>query len=97
MRLGHKSAPADDDGFCPEWTSNGKVQVPVRRYVPVLPFSRDQQRWLAVRRARVYYRLVLGQPHPDELAAVLMENLPEDLARELVDELRLDLRPPPLP
>jgi hypothetical protein len=29
---------------------------------------------------------VLGQPHPDELVEVLMENLPEQLAHELVDE-----------
>jgi hypothetical protein len=93
VRLGRDSAPADDAGFRPEWIAGGNDAVHLRRYVPVLPFSRDEQRWAAVRRARVYYRLVLGQPHPDELVEVLMENLPEQLARELADELRLDLRP----
>ena len=41
----------------------------------------------------MYYRMVLGQPNPDELVEVLMENMPESMARELVEELRLDLRP----
>jgi hypothetical protein len=95
VRLGRDGAPADDAGFQPEWIAGGNDAVHLQRYVPVLPFSRDEQRWAAVRRARVYYRLVLGQPHPDELVEVLMENLPEQLAHELADELRLDLRPRP--
>jgi hypothetical protein len=66
-----------------------------RRHVPTPPFSRDSVRFEQVRRARVYYRLVLGQPNPDELVAVLMENMPLSMARELVEELRLDLRPRP--
>jgi hypothetical protein len=93
VRLGRDSAPTDDTGFRPEWIADGNEAVHLQRYVPVPPFSRDEQRWAAVRRARVYYRLVLGQPHPDELVEVLMENLPEQLAHELADELRLDLRP----
>jgi superfamily II DNA or RNA helicase len=93
IHLGHQAAPTDDDGFCPEWTTNSNGNVPIRRYVPVLPFSRDAQRWSNVCRARVYYRLVLGQPNPEDLVQILMENLPETVARKWSDDLRLDLRP----
>jgi hypothetical protein len=41
----------------------------------------------------LFYRLVLGQPNPDELVEVLKENIDEKTARELVNELRLDLKP----
>jgi hypothetical protein len=95
IRLGRERAPSDDEGFRPEWVPERDGEVQMQRYVPVLPFSRDHQRWLAVKRARVFYRLVLGQPNPDELVEVLKENIDETTAWELVDELRLDLRPRP--
>jgi hypothetical protein len=93
VRLGHLDAPLDDEGFQPEWVSTRNGAIRVQRYVPMLPLSRDVQQFRDVTSARVYYRLVLGQPHPDELVRVLMENLREERAHELVDELRLDLRP----
>jgi Helicase conserved C-terminal domain len=77
--------------FVPEW--GFPVPFGIERHVPAPPYSRDGVRFEQVRRARVYYRMVLGQPNPDELVEVLMENMPESMARELVEELRLDLRP----
>jgi len=79
------------DDFVPEWVFPGPFGI--ERHVPTPPYSRDSVSFEQVRRARVYYRMVLGQPNPDELVDVLMENMPESMARELVEELRLDLRP----
>ena len=90
--LGEGSAAGNAVGdFAPEWVFPGPFGI--ERHVPAPPYSRDGVRFEQARRARVYYRMVLGQPNPDELVEVLMENMPESMARELVEELRLDLRP----
>jgi hypothetical protein len=95
FRLGEAEHPTADIGdFVPEWVFPGPFVT--ERHIPTPPFSRDGVRFEQVRRARVYYRMMLGQPNPDELVAVLMENMPEAMARELVEELRLDLRPRPI-
>ena len=70
-----------------------RILSSLERHIPMPPFSRDAVRFEQVRRARVYYRMVLGQPNPAELVAVLMENMPQAMALELVEELQLDLRP----
>ena len=92
LRLGRAAAPDDDIGYRPEWTA-GDSDDGIERCVPVLSFSRDYKRFLDVQRSRVYYRLVLGQPHPDELVEILKQNLDPELAQRLVDELRIDLSP----
>jgi hypothetical protein len=94
LRLGEAEHPNSDvSDFVPEWVFPGPFAI--ERHVPTPPYSRDSVRFEQVKRARVYYRMVLGQPNPDELVAVLMENMPETMARDLVEELRLDLRPRP--
>jgi hypothetical protein len=80
------------DGFAPEWHYRGDHTV--RRTAPILAYSRDYERFLRVRRARIYYRLVLGQPNPQELVEAVMAAIPVDTAERLLqDGLALDLRP----
>ena len=94
LRLGEAEHPSSDvSDFVPEWVFPGPFVI--ERHVPTPPYSRDSVRFEQVRRARVYYRMVLGQPNPDELVAVLMENMPESMARDLVERAALDLRPRP--
>jgi hypothetical protein len=92
LQQGRAAAPADDIGFRPEWTASVDDDG-IDRHIPVLSFSRDYQRFLDVQRSRVYYRLVLGQPYPDELVEILMQNLDEQLVDQLVEELRINLSP----
>jgi hypothetical protein len=85
-------ADGDHDGFEPEWHYDGDHSV--RRIAPILAYSRDHQRFLRVERARIYYRLVLGQPNPQELVEAVMAAIPIQTAKELLDDgLALDLRP----
>lgn len=84
-----------DGDFSPEWVFEGPSRV-----TPVVPLpwsSRDGEHYRRVLDARVYYRLVLGQPNPDELVQVLMASLSPELARSVMDDLRIDLRPRPRP
>jgi hypothetical protein len=87
-RLGHH-------GFAPEWhyRPDGADQV-VRRIAPVLSYSRDDSQFMRVEKARVYYRLVLGQPNPEELVEAVIAAIPfSDAERLLNDNVVLDLTP----
>jgi hypothetical protein len=79
-------------GFRPEWVLDG-ARHKIRRLVPVPAYSRDHQRFARVSRARVYYRLVLGQPNPNELVETIMSTLPADEAERLRPRLALNLSP----
>ena len=62
--LGEGSAAGNAVGdFVPEWVFPGPFGI--ERHVPAPPYSRDGVRFEQVRRARVYYRMVLGQPNPE--------------------------------
>jgi hypothetical protein len=85
----------DHSGLRPEWVYAGPHTI--RRIAPLPAYSRDHQRLMRVQRARVYYRLVLGQPNADELVEAVRAAIPIELAQELVrDGLALDLSPRPV-
>lgn len=79
-------------GFAPEWHYSDDG-FNVRRTALVYAYSRDQERLERIQLARIYYRLVLGQPDPAELVEVLMETIPPAEAEEHVRSLALDLSP----
>ena len=82
----------DTRGFAPEWHYRDDGFT-VSRIAPVYPYSRDQERLERIRRARIYYRLGLGQPDPAELVEVLTETIPPAEAEVHVRSLALDLSP----
>jgi len=85
----------DPDGFRPEWVLPGGSHR-IKRVAPMLAYSRDDQRFERVQRARVYYRLVLGQPNPQELVEAVMTAIPVDVAKHLLEDgLALNLQPKP--
>jgi hypothetical protein len=88
-----RDATGDVDGFSPEWVLQGPHKI--KKVAPVLAYSRDHERFERVRKARVFYRLVLGQPNPEELVEAMMETMTLDDARVFLDDfdLALDLRP----
>lgn len=85
----------DPAGFAPEWHYTRADGATVTRTAPVFAYSRDQERLKRIQSARIYYRLVLGQPDPAELVEVLMETIPEEEAEQHVASLALDLAPQP--
>ncbi len=78
----------------PYWIFEGPYKI--ERHVPVLPLSREIERYDRLRKSLAAYRLVFGQPRQEDLVAYLTDRLsPEELARRM-SLLRIDLSPPPL-
>ncbi len=79
----------------PYWVFPGDHHI--ERVVPNLPLSREIGRLSALRRSVAAYRLVIGQPRQDDLLQWLASRYSEDELRDLQEELRIDLAPPPAP
>ncbi|MEC7948959.1 MAG: helicase-related protein, partial [Myxococcota bacterium] len=65
----------------------------VERRVPIVPLSREAQRYQALKRSLVLYRLAFGQPRQDDLVNWLQQQLGDEAAG-LVEGWRIDLRAP---
>ena len=83
----------DRGGLLPYWVYECEDGFQVERYVPALPYSRDQLRYEALQRSLAVYRMVFGQPRQDDLLAFLMKQVPDEVLKPLLDELRIDLSP----
>lgn len=91
------SRDVDQDDLVPFWLMPGAAKI--ERYVPALPFSRDEERYARVLRQVTLYRMVFGQPRQDDLIAYLQETVGQEEAERLADLVRIDLAPrlPALP
>jgi len=99
-------AAADTDearasnGLIPFWISTGPFKI--QRDIPVLPFSREIERYERLRRSRAVYRQVIGQVAQEDLVDYLLRLgsarkvriTQADLDARL-EALRIDLAPPP--
>lgn len=75
----------------PYWVFNGDGQFKIRRYIPVLPLSRERAAATRLRAALGAYRLVFGQPRQEDLLAFLQAaNAAGDIS---VDLYSIDLSP----
>ena len=59
-----------------------------------LPLSRDQDRWDQLQDSLALYRLAFGQPRQEDMLAALQRRGIASRPEE-IDDLRIDLRPPP--
>ncbi|MGA2185120.1 MAG: helicase-related protein [Bryobacteraceae bacterium] len=73
----------------PYWIYPIQNGATVERRVPMLPFSREQQRLPDLKASLAVYRLVFGQPRQEDLLSHLKERDPDALSA-----WRLDLSPP---
>jgi hypothetical protein len=73
----------------PYWIYPIENGATVERRVPMLPFSREQQRLPDLKASLAVYRLVFGQPRQEDLLSHLKERDPDALSA-----WRLDLSPP---
>jgi hypothetical protein len=85
------SRDADQDDLVPFWLMPGTAKI--ERYVPALPFSRDEERYARVLRQVTLYRMVFGQPRQDDLIAYLQETVGQGEAERLAGLVRVDLAP----
>ena len=85
-------------GLEPYWIFTGPFKI--QRDVPVLPFSREIERYERLRRSRTVYRQVLGQPGQEGLVEFIlrlrssgMSHLSEAGIDARLEALRIDLAP----
>jgi hypothetical protein len=89
FELAAEERPAGKDDLEPYWVYPVEGGSSVERRVPMLPFSKEQQRLADLRASLAVYRLVFGQPRQEDLLSHLKGRPPEDVAR-----WRISLAPP---
>ncbi len=82
----------DVSDLVPYWVYPVDGGARVERRIPMLPFSREQQRLPDLKASLAVYRLVFGQPRQEDLLAHLKGRPLEDLVR-----WRVSLSPPDVP
>ena len=89
-------AQGADGAIVPYWVFNGDPEkaAKIERYVPVLPFSREQAVLPQLRKSLAVYRLAFGQPRQEELVEFLSADRTDEELLELTSNLRIDLSPP---
>jgi len=85
-------APEHND-LVPFWLYPLEGGAFIERHVSALPLSRDLERYEQLCRALAVYRIAFGQARQDDLIAYLLSQMPEEQARAIADDLRIDLTP----
>ncbi|HEY0991939.1 MAG TPA: hypothetical protein VGD80_33035, partial [Kofleriaceae bacterium] len=73
----------------PYWILEGAHRI--ERHIPLLPLSRDRDRYEQLKTALAHYRIVFGQPRQDELLRMISERWPDGGDQLLLE--RIDLQP----
>jgi hypothetical protein len=81
---------SDERDIVPYWVYPGKAKI--ERHVPMLPLSKDADRYRRLQRSLALYRMVLGQPRQEDLVELLAGR--GQVTTELAYEMRIDLTPP---
>jgi len=63
------------------------------RYVPIYPFSRDEERLEALKRSLVTYRMGLGQPRQEDLISFLQQRFKDGIDQSDFSKYQIDLTP----
>lgn len=65
----------------------------IKRYVPTLPLSREQEQFERLKKSIAAYRMVFGQPRQEDLLEFLQKSLDEGVTNEDILMCRIDLCP----
>jgi hypothetical protein len=85
---------ATDSDVIPYWVYLTDGGARIERHVPALPMSRDLERYERLRRSLAVYRMAFGQSRQDDLIDFLLSQMSLERAREVAEQLRIDLTPP---
>jgi hypothetical protein len=88
------SRPAGINDLVPYWIYSTPGGSCIERHVPILPLSREVERFAALKRASAAYRMVFGQARQDDLLAFLLKRVDAAKLPELCRMLQIDLSPP---
>ncbi len=84
---------SDANELWPYWIYPIENGARIERHVPMLPLSREVERYARLRRSVALYRMVFGQPRQEDLLNFLLTHLSPEEAERQAAELRLDLSP----
>ncbi len=93
FRAGTEARGPGDTDLVPFWVYAPAGGARIERHVLALPMSRDVERLAALRRSLAVYRMVFGQPRQEDMVKYLLEQLPEPVVAQALEELRIDLAP----
>jgi hypothetical protein len=65
----------------------------IERYVPLIPLSRDNQKFARLQKMVGYYRMVFGQVRQEDMVSMLIERS-DILDTKSIRDLQIDLSPP---
>jgi hypothetical protein len=88
-----RTANSDRSELIPYWVFEVPDGASVERHVPILPFSRETDRYRALQRTIALYRLAFGQPRHEDLINWLQERFKGPIPADTAD-WRIDLAPP---
>jgi hypothetical protein len=71
----------------PFWHTETNSNIKIERFVPLLPFSRDIDKYKNLLKVLTYYRLTFGQARQDELIHALDDGIDKELINELLINL----------
>lgn len=86
--------PATANDLWPYWIYSVVNGAHIERHVPMLPLSREVDRYARLRRCVALYRMVFGQPRQEDLLQFLLTQFTPEEAERQATELRLNLSPP---
>jgi hypothetical protein len=84
----------DSSDLVPFWVYPLEGGATIERHLVALPLSRDLGRMESLRRSLAVYRMVFGQSRQEDLISYLLTQIPEGELKEVIEDLRVDLRPP---
>jgi hypothetical protein len=85
---------ADSSDLVPFWVYPLEGGAMIERHLVALPLSRDIGRIESLHRSLAVYRMVFGQSRQEDLISYLLTQVPEGELKQIIEELRVDLRPP---
>jgi hypothetical protein len=91
--LAVKTRPTGASDLIPYWIYEVDGGAKIERRVPIIPFSKEEQILLHLKRCLVLYRLVFGQPRQEDLLNHLLERLPPEAAEKARQNWQISLLP----
>lgn len=77
----------------PFWHTESNNDIKIERFVPLYPFSRDEQKFSNLIKILTFYRLTFGQPRQEELIDALDQYGFDKETIQKLDELMINLSP----
>lgn len=87
----------NNNDLIPFWIYEVAGGAKIERYVPILPLSRDEKKFINIKNEIVLYRMVFGQSRQQELLNFVQNKLLGDVEEEQKKDIlnhRIDLTPP---